>query len=128
MARKDWRHVQCKTLENLYLKYKEYGFYVLGFPCNQFKKKEPGVNHAIHQWYKKTYRITFPLYSKINVNGGDTHPLYNFMKSKKLKLEGRSNVAGNWSKFLINKEGKVLKSFYPNDSLEDIEELIKEEL
>lgn len=99
---------QYKGLEAAYEKYKEQGFVVLGFPCNQFGKQEPGNEEEIQKFCSSKYNVTFPMFSKIDVNGKDSSPLY---QSLKAKFPG--DIKWNFEKFLINKKGEVVKRFAP---------------
>ena len=100
---------QYAGLESLYEKYKEKGFYVLGFPCNQFGAQEPGPNEEIKQFCSSKYLVTFPLFDKIEVNGPNRHPLYLALAGKDASFPG--DIKWNFSKFLIGRDGKVLKRF-----------------
>lgn len=104
---------QYKGLQELYEEFKSTGFEVLGFPCNQFSNQEPGSDEAIKEFCQSNYRITFPLFSKINVNGKDADPLYQYLKRKAPGLFGIRRIPWNFTKFLISKDGKVLKRFAP---------------
>ncbi len=99
---------QYKGLEAAYEKYKEQGFVVLGFPCNQFGKQEPGNEEEIQKFCSSKYNVTFPMFSKIDVNGENSSPLY---QSLKAKFPG--DIKWNFEKFLINKKGEVVKRFGP---------------
>jgi len=100
---------QYKALEALQQKYKDKGFTVLGFPCNQFGGQEPGSNEEIKQFCSSTYNVTFPLFDKIEVNGSNRHPLYVALAGKDSPYPG--NIKWNFSKFLIGRDGKILKRF-----------------
>jgi len=100
---------QYAGLEALYEKYKDKGFYVLGFPCNQFGGQEPGTNEEIKQFCSSKYQVTFPLFDKIEVNGPNRHPLYLTLAGKDSSFPG--DIKWNFSKFLIGRDGKVLKRF-----------------
>jgi glutathione peroxidase len=100
---------QYKGLETIYEKYKEKGFAVLGFPCNQFGQQEPGTSDEIKQFCSSKYSVTFPLYSKIDVNGPKRHPLYVALAGKDSPFPG--DIKWNFSKFLIGRDGKILKRF-----------------
>ncbi|NBR85187.1 MAG: glutathione peroxidase [Verrucomicrobia bacterium] len=99
---------QYKALEATYEKYKDKGLVVAGFPCNQFGKQEPGSNEEIVQFCSTKYNVTFPLFDKIEVNGPNRHPLY-----KTLIGEGGKDIAWNFGKFLVGRDGKVIKRFEP---------------
>lgn len=104
---------QFKGLESLYEKYHDQGLEVLGFPCNQFLKQEPGSESEISEFCTLNYAVTFPMFSKIEVNGANTHPLYQYLKSEAKGLLGSEKIKWNFTKFLVNKEGKVLKRYAP---------------
>jgi glutathione peroxidase len=104
---------QYEGLEALYRKHKDKGFAVLGFPCNQFGLQEPGSDAEIRGFCDKHYSVTFPLFAKIDVNGANTHPLYRYLKSAKKGLLGRETIAWNFTKFLVGKNGKVLRRYGP---------------
>ncbi len=112
---------QYKGLENLYKKYQSKGFRVLGFPCNQFGAQEPGDESEIQSFCDLNYGITFPLFSKIEVNGPHTHPLYEFLKSEKKGILGTEAIKWNFTKFLIDRSGVVLKRFAPTTKPEELE-------
>jgi glutathione peroxidase len=116
---------QYEALESLYKKYKDSGFVVLGFPCNQFGEQEPGTEKEIVEFCSLTYDITFPIFSKIDVNGDNTHPLYSFLKKSAPGLLGSEAIKWNFTKFLIDRQGKIVDRFAPTTKPEDIEENIK---
>ena len=101
---------QYKQLQAVHSKYSKKGFTVLGFPCNQFGRQEPGSELEIKKFCSDNYNVTFPLHSKIEVNGANTHPLY-----KKIKKEsgGSDKISWNFEKFLLDGNGKVIKRFSP---------------
>jgi len=105
---------QFKGLEGLYEKYNDQGLEVLGFPCNQFLKQDPGSESEISEFCTLNYGVTFPMFSKIDVNGTNTHPLYQHLKSEAKGLLGSEKIKWNFTKFLVDKEGKVLKRYAPN--------------
>ena len=107
---------QYAGLEELYRRYKDKGLAILGFPCNQFAKQEPGDEAAIKGFCSLTYGVTFPMFSKIEVNGEGAHPLYQFLKSEKRGIFGTRSIKWNFTKFLIGKDGAVLKRFGPTAS------------
>lgn len=115
---------QYKGLEALYDKYKEKGLVVMGFPCNQFGGQEPGSETEIKQFCSSKYDVTFPLFSKIDVNGPGAAPLYKFLTSKDLQPAGKGDISWNFEKFLVDREGKVIARFSPRTKPEDAE-LIK---
>ena len=114
---------QYAGLESLYQKYKDKGLVILGFPCNQFGKQEPGDELSIANTCLKNYGVSFPMFAKIDVNGAYTHPIFAFLKSKKGGFLG-SAIKWNFTKFLINKEGRVVERFAPTTQPEDLEKYI----
>jgi glutathione peroxidase len=119
---------QYDGLEKLYQQYKDRGFEVLGFPCNQFGAQEPGNAEEIAQFCKLNFGVTFPLMAKIDVNGPDASPLYDWMKAEKKGLMGTTAVKWNFTKFLIDRKGRVVKRYAPTDTpaaiARDIEKLL----
>lgn len=111
---------QYEGLEALYKEYKDKGLEVLGFPCNQFGAQEPGSDEEIKSFCGLTYNVTFPMFSKIDVNGGDAHPLYEYLKAEAPGLMGSKAVKWNFTKFLVNSDGKVVKRYAPTDKPESI--------
>jgi glutathione peroxidase len=111
---------QYKGLEALYEKYKDKGLVILGFPCDQFGHQEPGDEKEIMQFCSLTYDVKFPMFAKIKVNGDDAHPLYKYLKSQE-KGFLFSAIKWNFTKFLVDKTGNVLKRYGSNDKPEDIE-------
>lgn len=101
---------QYEGLEELYEKYKDQGFVILGFPCNQFGAQEPGDNEEIKNFCTSTFSVTFPMMSKIDVNGDDADPLYKFLKKEKSGILG-DDIKWNFTKFLIDREGNVVDRF-----------------
>ena len=118
---------QFEGLEKLYKEYKEQGLEILGFPSNQFAQQDPGNNDEILEYCQMNYGVTFTMFDKIDVNGANTHPLYKYLKSQKKSLLG-SDISWNFTKFLIDKEGNVVKRYLPNtkpqDLKKDIEKLL----
>ncbi len=103
---------QYKGLQELYAKYHDRGFEVLAFPCNQFGHQEPGSDEDIRDFCETRYGVEFPLFSKIEVNGDNAHPLYKFLKSEKTGLLGDS-IKWNFTKFLLDREGNVIERYAP---------------
>lgn len=101
--------LQYSGLEALYQKYKNQGFTVLGFPCNQFGRQEPGTNEEIKQFCSTTYQVSFPIFDKIEVKGKNRHALYEALAGKKSAFSGR--IWWNFTKFLIGRDGKILGRF-----------------
>lgn len=110
---------QYKGLEQLFQDYKG-EVQVLGFPCNQFGKQEPGNAEEIKNFCSLNYDVKFPLFSKIDVNGKDASPLYEFLKAEKPGLLGSKAIKWNFTKFLVNRQGEVVKRYAPTDKPEDI--------
>jgi len=111
---------QYKQLQAVYQKYSDKGFTVCGFPCNQFGRQEPGTLEEIKDFCSSKYDVSFPLYAKIDVNGDGAHPLYKSLK----KQIGPAKISWNFEKFLVGKNGKVLKRFSPGTK-PDAPEVIK---
>lgn len=112
---------QYKGLQELYQNHQAQGFEVLAFPCNQFKQQEKGSDEEIKQFCDLRFNIKFPLFSKIDVNGDNTHPLFNFLKTQAPGILGSKGIKWNFTKFLVNKEGKVIKRYAPSTKPEAIE-------
>jgi glutathione peroxidase len=112
---------QYKGLEDLWRSHREKGVVVLGFPCDQFGHQEPGDEAEIKNFCSTSYDVTFPMFAKIDVNGDNTHPLYQWMKKEAKGLLGSESIKWNFTKFLIDGEGKVVKRYAPNDTPEKIE-------
>jgi glutathione peroxidase len=116
---------QYAGLEALYRRYRDKGFSILGFPCDQFGHQEPGNEAEIQNFCSLTYDVTFPLFAKIEVNGSGTHPLYAHLKKAQPGLFGSEAIKWNFTKFLVNREGEVLKRYAPSDTPEKIEDDLK---
>ena len=104
---------QYDELEALYLQYSKRGFSVLGFPCNQFGLQEPGSNAEIQNFCTHVHRISFPMFSKIEVKGQHQHPLYQWLTSQKPGIAGTLNIKWNFTKFLVDGQGQVVARFAP---------------
>ena len=115
---------QYAGLQKLYDKYKDQGFIVLGFPCNQFGSQEPGDNKNIRNFCQLNYGVTFPMFAKINVNGDKAHPLFQYLRETKSGLLG-NNIKWNFTKFLINKQGVPVERYASITSPEKIEKEIE---
>lgn len=111
---------QYEGLQKLYKKYKDQGFVVLGFPCNQFGGQEPGDEDEIQQNCLANYSISFPVFSKVNVNGKDAHPLFKYLKKKLPGFLGR-RIKWNFTKFLIDREGNPVERYATTTTPESIE-------
>ncbi len=107
---------QYKGLQVLYEKYNEQGFSVLGFPCNQFGSQEPGDESSIKNFCETNYAVTFPMFAKVGVNGPDADPFFQWLKSSKPGILGTEGIKWNFTKFLVSREGEVLKRYGSNDS------------
>lgn len=116
---------QFEGLEKLYQDYKEKGLVVLGFPCNQFGSQEPLSNEAMEETCKVNHGVTFPLFEKIEVNGPHTHPVFKYLKSKLGGLFG-SRIKWNFTKFLIDADGRPVRRFSPVTKPAAIEQFIKD--
>jgi glutathione peroxidase len=117
---------QYKSLEDMYKKYKDKGFEILGFPCNQFALQEPGSNEEIKNFCDTSYGVTFSIMNKINVNGSKADPFYNFLKEQKPGIADTPQIKWNFTKFLINKDGCVVKRYSPQTEVSEIEPKIIE--
>lgn len=117
---------QYRDLEDLYQKYRDEGLVVLGFPCNQFMAQEPGDEIEIHAFCKTNYGVTFPLFSKIDVRGEHAHPIYQYLTEKAPGVMGSKSVKWNFTKFLIDRKGDVMKRFAPSTKIPEIEHDILE--
>jgi glutathione peroxidase len=106
---------QYAGLEELYRRYRDRGLVVLGFPCDQFGHQEPGDAAEISSFCSLTYDVTFPLFAKGDVNGDNAQPLYQFLKAEKKGLLGSESIKWNFTKFLVNRDGEVVKRFAPTD-------------
>jgi glutathione peroxidase len=109
---------QYTGLEEVYQKNKDNNFVILGFPCNQFGAQEPGSEEEISKFCEINYGVTFPLFSKVDVNGDNANPLFEYLKSEAPGLLGSKAIKWNFTKFLIDENGKVLKRYAPNDKPE----------
>jgi len=102
---------QYEGLEALYRAHKDQGFEILGFPCNQFGHQEPGDAGAIRDFCSEKYDVTFPLFAKIDVNGADAHPLYRYLKQAAPGVLGSEAIKWNFTKFLIDRDGNVVRRY-----------------
>lgn len=112
---------QYAGLEGLYDKYKEKGLVVMGFPCNQFGGQEPGSEADIKAFCTSKYDVSFPMFTKLDVNGSDADPLYKYLTSQDLMPTGKGPISWNFEKFLIDREGKVIGRFSPRTKPDDAE-------
>ncbi len=111
---------QYTGLQALYDQYKSQGFEVLGFPCNQFGGQEPGTEAEISQFCELNYKTTFPIFSKIDVNGENAHPLFEYLKKEEKGFLGTEGIKWNFTKFLVDRSGKVIARFAPTTKPEEI--------
>lgn len=119
---------QYDGLEKLYEKFKDKNFTILGFPCNQFGSQEPGSNEEIQSFCKMNYGVTFPVMAKIDVNGANADPLYTWLKDAAPGVLGTEMIKWNFTKFLVGKDGKVIKRYAPNAEPASIAEDIEKAL
>jgi len=115
---------QYAGLQQMYDKYKDKGFVILGFPCNQFGRQEPGTESEIKQFCSTKYNVSFPMFSKIEVNGDGADPLYKYLTSKDAKPAGNGDISWNFEKFLIDREGNLIHRFAPRTKPTD-DQLVK---
>ena len=119
---------QFEGLQALYKDLNEQGLEVLGFPCNQFMNQDPGTDESISQFCSLNYGVDFPMFAKIEVNGDGTHPLYKFLKQEARGLMGSEKVKWNFTKFLVDRNGRVVRRYPPTTKPEairkDIEDLL----
>ena len=112
---------QYSGLEKLYDKFKARGLEILGFPCNQFGKQEPGSSEEIAEFCSVNHAVTFPMFEKIAVNGKDAHPLYRYLKGEARGVLGSEPIKWNFTKFLVNREGEVVERYGSTTKPEQIE-------
>lgn len=119
---------QFEGLETLYQQYKDKGLSILGFPCNQFGKQDPGSNDEIMEFCQLNYGVSFPMFGKIDVNGADADPLFKYLKKEAPGALGTQGIKWNFTKFLIDADGNVVKRYAPKDTpkaiAKDIEKLL----
>lgn len=119
---------QYNALEKIYKTYQNRGLVVLGFPCNQFNTQEPGNEEEIKQFCRLKYDVSFPLFAKIEVKGQNIHPLFQYLTSHKKGIFGTQDIKWNFTKFLIDRKGNVLKRYAPSSNpeimIKDIEKLL----
>ena len=111
---------QYEGLQKLHSQFSEQGFEILAFPCNQFKQQESGTNEEIQQFCDLNFNIKFPLFDKIEVNGENSHPLFAFLKQQAPGILGTKSIKWNFTKFLVNRQGEVLKRYAPTTKPEAI--------
>ncbi|MEX6463809.1 glutathione peroxidase [Dietzia cinnamea] len=118
---------QYKGLQALYEEFRDRGFVVLGFPCDQFAHQEPGTDEEIGAFCERNFGVEFPLFSKIEVNGSGAHPLYDWLKSEKSGVLG-GRIKWNFTKFLVGREGRVIDRFGPARKPEDLRDAVADAL
>lgn len=116
---------QYEGLEDLHEKYKDKGLSILGFPCNQFLQQEPGSEKEIKEFCSLTFGVKFDMFAKIDVNGDNTHILYTYLKEHSSGIFGTDIIKWNFTKFLVDKHGKVIKRYSPSTDPKEIEKDIK---
>jgi len=116
---------QYKGLEDLHAKHHDKGLSILGFPCNQFLSQEPGTNQEIQKFCRLTYGVKFDMFAKINVNGDDAHPLYKYLKDKESGFMGTEFIKWNFTKFLVDRNGNVVKRYSPSTEPKELEKDIE---
>jgi len=119
---------QYEGLEKLYEDYADQGFAVLGFPCNQFGSQEPGNEEQIVEFCTMNFGVKFPMFAKVDVNGDDAHPLYQHLTTAAPGVLGSKKIKWNFTKFLVGKDGQVIKRYAPTTKPADIADDIKAEL
>ncbi|WP_291010832.1 glutathione peroxidase [Hydrogenophaga sp.] len=119
---------QFGGLEKLHQTYGHRGLVVLGFPCNQFGRQDPGSNAEIATFCQRNYGVSFPMMSKVDVNGAEAHPLYQWLSAEAPGLLGSKAIKWNFTKFLVGKDGRVIKRYAPQDAPEKLAKDIEEAL
>jgi glutathione peroxidase len=112
---------QYKGLEKMFRDYRDRGLVVLGFPCDQFGHQEPGDDNEIKKFCSLNYEVSFPMFSKVDVNGDHAHPLYKYLKDEAPGLLGSRAIKWNFTKFLVDRSGRVVKRYAPVDTPEKID-------
>ncbi|MGG4491852.1 glutathione peroxidase [Metabacillus idriensis] len=116
---------QYKGLQELYERYQSDGLEILGFPCNQFMSQEPGAEEEIKSFCEINYGVTFPMFAKVDVNGSEAHPLFTQLTSEAPGLLGSKAVKWNFTKFLVDRNGRAVERFSPNTDPKELEESIQ---
>ncbi|MEQ1276863.1 glutathione peroxidase [Acinetobacter soli] len=119
---------QFAGLEKIYEKYKEQGFEVLGFPCNQFGGQDPGSNQEIGSFCQRNYGVSFPMFAKVDVKGPEAHAIFRYLTREAKGILGSENIKWNFTKFLVSRDGKVLNRYAPTTKPESLEEDIEKAL
>ena len=112
---------QYAGLEQLFRRFEARGFAILGFPCNQFGRQEPGSADEIRSFCSTRYEVSFPMFAKLEVNGPNTHPLYRWLEQEAKGVLGTTSIKWNFTKFLVDREGRVVRRYAPMTKPEDIE-------
>lgn len=119
---------QFAGLEKIYEKYKDRGFEVLGFPCNQFGGQDPGNNNEIGAFCQRNYGVSFPMFAKVDVKGPEAHAIFRYLTREAKGILGSENIKWNFTKFLVGRDGKVLNRYAPTTKPESLEEDIEKAL
>lgn len=119
---------QFAGLEKIYEKYKDRGFEVLGFPCNQFGGQDPGNNNEIGAFCQRNYGVSFPMFAKVDVKGPEAHAVFRYLTREAKGILGSENIKWNFTKFLVGRDGKVLNRYAPTTKPESLEEDIEKAL
>ncbi|MDQ1210651.1 glutathione peroxidase [Acinetobacter baylyi] len=119
---------QFAGLEKIYEKYKDRGFEVLGFPCNQFGGQDPGSNNEIGAFCQRNYGVSFPMFAKVDVKGPEAHAIFRYLTREAKGILGSENIKWNFTKFLVGRDGKVLNRYAPTTKPESLEEDIEKAL
>ena len=117
--------IQYEALQDMYLRYKDQGFTVLAFPCNQFGAQEPGDDAQISSHCRSKFKVSFPLFAKLEVNGSRAHPIFSFLKQEARGLMHTRAIKWNFTKFLLDRSGNVVKRFSPATRPEDLSAIIE---
>ena len=119
---------QFEGLEKLWAEYRDQGLVIIGFPSNEFGGQDPGSNEQIASFCQLNYGVSFPMMAKVKVNGAEAHPLWQWLKAQKPGLLGTEGIKWNFTKFLVGKDGAVLKRYAPNDTPKSIRDDIEKAL
>ena len=116
---------QFEGLEKLYQDYQQQGLVILGFPCNQFANQDPSSNEEIGSFCQRNYGVSFPMFAKVDVNGSNAHPIYKYLTSEAKGILGSESIKWNFTKFLINQNGEVIKRYSPTTKPEKLAKIFK---